>query len=248
MKLLENKNALITGCRRGIGRATLERFAAQGANVWAHVRAVTREFEVTASELAKKCGVQIRPIGFDLADHEAIKSGVKEIHSHKIPIDILVNNAGIVPESRLFLMTPIEQIRRVTEINYLSQILLTQLVSRSMVRQKRGSIIFLSSIAGLDGDPAQTEYSASKGAINAAVKKLAREFAPFGVRVNAVAPGLIDTDMGGAMSEELREQTVGSTLLKRPGKPEEVADAILFLASGMSSFMTGQILRVDGGR
>jgi len=246
--LLKEKNALITGCNRGIGKATLEVFASQGANIWAHVRKVTPMFEAYAVDLAKKYGVEIWPIGFDLADHEAIKTGIKEILSRKIPVDILVNNAGIVSENHLFQMTPMEQIRHVMEINYVSPMFLTQLISRSMARKKQGSIVFLSSIAGLDGDPAQLEYSASKAALVGAIKKLSREFAPCGIRVNGVAPGLIETDMGKMMSEEMTRQTLNAVVMKRLGKPEEVANVILFLASGLSSFMTGQIIRVDGGR
>ena len=201
-----------------------------------------------ARSLSEQYGVEIWPVYFNLADHDAVKAGVKEMFSRKRPIDILVNNAGIVLESRLFQMTPMDQMRQVMEINFFSQMLLTQLISRSMARQKSGSIVFLSSIAGLDGDPAQLEYVASKAAVAGAVKKLAHEFAGLGIRVNGVAPGLIDTDMGGTMSEEMTRSTVEAAVMRRLGRPEEIANVILFLASELASFMTGQILRVDGGR
>ena len=250
MKLLENKHVLITGCRKGIGRATLEKFASHGASIWAHVRSMTPEFQSDAAKTASKYGVDIHPIGFDLNDEDAVKAGLKEILQHKKPIDILVNNAGILPESRLFPMTPIQQVRDVMQTNFISAIFLTQLISRCMIRQKDGVILFLASVAGLnlDGDTATFEYSASKAALVATVKKLARELAPFHIRVNAVAPGLVETEMVRSVKESFIQQTIEATLLKRPGKPEEVADALLFLASNMASFITGEVLRVDGGR
>lgn len=247
-KTLEGKNAVITGCARGIGRATLERFAALGANCWAHVRQRTDAADALFASLAEKYGVEIWPTAFDLSDDAAIQAGVKELLASKRPVDVLVNNAGALTPNALFQMTPISRMRELFDVNFFGPLLVTQLLSRSMTRRKSGSIVFVSSVAGIDGDPAQLEYSASKGALIPAVKKLARELGPFGVRVNAVAPGLTATEMGDAMSGETARETVEATILRRRAEPDEIARAIAFLASDDASFITGEILRVDGGR
>lgn len=247
MTILKNKNAIITGSRRGIGRATVEVFAQNGANIWACARKFDENFETDMAALAEKYGVWIKPVYFDMADDTAMKSTVRNIHNEKIPINILVNNAGMVEQSSSFLMTPAERIRRVLDINYTAQIMLTQYVSRLMVRYGSGSIVFLSSIAGLDGNPAQLEYVAAKAAIVGAVKKLAIELGTSGIRVNAIAPGIINTDMGTEMQNDLMQSTLNKTVMKRMGTPEEVANVILFLSSGMASYITGLTIRVDGG-
>ncbi|MDO4551449.1 MAG: SDR family oxidoreductase [Planctomycetia bacterium] len=249
MKLLEGKNAIITGCNRGIGAALVETFASDGAAViWACARKRSDEYEEKLEELSQKTGCEIYPCYFDLMNHDEIKSGLKGIFSQKKTVDILVNNAGIISPNALFQMTSVDTMRRVFEVNFFSQMLITQLVSRVMSRQKSGSVVFFSSIAGLDGDPAQLEYSASKAAIIGAVKKLSRELGAQGIRVNAVAPGLTETHMVHEMQEELRKNEVEKTILKRLAAPREIAEATAFLASDRASFITGQILRVDGGR
>ena len=247
MGILDGKNAIITGSRRGIGRATVELFAQNGANIWACARKFDESFETDMATMAEKYGVWIKPVYFDMADDTAMKSAVRSIHNEKIPIDILVNNAGIVEQSSSFLMTPAERFRQVLDINYTAQIMLTQYVSRLMVRHKSGSIVFLSSIAGLDGNPAQLEYVSAKAAIVGAVKKLAIELGDSGIRVNAIAPGIINTDMGNKMQNDLMQSTLNKTVMKRMGTPEDVANVILFLSSDMATYMTGQTIRVDGG-
>lgn len=246
--LLKGKNAIITGARRGIGRATVEVFAREGASIWACARSQDDAFEADMSEIADKFGVWIKPVYFDLADEHAIKNAIHTIQSEKLPVDILVNNAGIVKTSKSFFMTPTEQIREVIDINLISQITLTQYVSRLMVKKSiKGSIIFLTSIAGLDGDPAQLEYVASKSAIVGTVKKLVIELKDLGIRVNGIAPGITVTDMGNQMSERLIKETLDKSAMKRKGNPEEIANVIAFIASDFSSGINGQIVRVDGG-
>ena len=245
--LLKGKNAIITGCNRGIGKAILENFAENGANIWACVRKQTDEFDEFTKGILKKHNVIITPIYFDISDEEQIKVGIKTILNSKLPVDILVNNAGIVPDSKLFQMTPISDMKKIFDINYFAQMLIIQYVSRIMSKRKSGSIINMASIAGLDGNPAQLEYVSSKAALIGSTKKLAIEFGSFGIRVNAVAPGLTDTEMAKKMNVELMEDTINKTIMKRLGKPEEIATVVLFLASELSSFMTGQIIRVDGG-
>lgn len=245
--VLPGKNAVVTGANRGIGKAIIEKFAQNGANIWACARTQTTEFENFIQDVAKQNNVFIEPVYFDLNAEEQIKKGMKKIISTKKEVDILVNNAGTVNESKLFQMTSIDDMKKVFDINFFAHILITQYISRIMIRQRHGSIINMASIAGIDGDPAQLEYVSSKAAMIGATKKLAIELGKSGVRVNAVAPGVTDTDMGHKIKNEILEATLNKTIMKRIGTTEEIANAVLFLASDLSSFITGQTLRVDGG-
>ncbi len=245
--ILKNKNAIITGARRGIGRAAVETFAAQGANVWACARAQDDAFETDMKSLADRYGVEIWPVYFDVTDEAQVKQAVQMIRRQKKDVDILVSVAGIVGDKTSFPMSAMENIRQVFETNYFAVTLLTQYVVRLMIRQNKGSIVYISSIAGLDGTPAQYAYASSKAALIGSMKNLAREVAPDNIRVNAIAPGMIATDMGGQIETTLRDEMLSKVILKRMGKPEEVANAIAFLASDMSSYITGQVIRVDGG-
>ena len=245
--MLKGKTAVITGTSRGIGKAALEVFAENVANIYAHARTETPEFSAELARLSNEHDVEIRPFCFDLTDSGGMKAKVKEIIAAKRPIDILINNAGMADESASFLMTSAEKMKSVFEVNFFAQMALTQYIVRLMTRQNRGSIINISSIAAIDGDPGQLEYNAGKAALIGATRKLASELAPYGIRVNAIAPGVIETDMSGKIRPELRERIVGRTFMKRVGAPKEIAGAALFFASELSSYVTGQILRVDGG-
>lgn len=245
--MLKGKNAIITGARRGIGRVTVETFAKNGANIWACARKPDTIFENDMSCIASQYNVKIWPIYFDLTDERQIKQAVQTIRKQKDSIDILVNMAGIADDSTSFQMTSIDKIKRVFDVNFIAVTILTQYVSRFMIRQNYGSIVNVSSIAGLDGAPAQYEYAASKAAVIGGTKNLARELAANNIRVNAVAPGMIETDMGAQIEEALRDDILSKVIMKRMGKPEEIANVVAFLASDLSSFMTGQVIRVDGG-
>jgi 3-oxoacyl-[acyl-carrier protein] reductase len=244
--ILKDKNAVVTGCLKGIGRSTMEIFARQGANVWACCQAPSDEFESQAKELAQETGTLIIPVYFDLADSEQIKAGVKAIMSAKRSVDILVNVAGMT-HNALFHMTTMESMRQVFEIDFFSQMLVTQYLTKLMVRQKSGSVINVSSVTGMDGNPGQVAYSAAKAALIGATKTLAAELAEHNIRVNAVAPGVIKTDMTADLAANKLDALVGKTKLGRSGLPEEVAKVMLFLASDLSSYMTGQVVRIDGG-
>ena len=247
MLLLKNKNTVITGCNRGIGKEIIKVFAENGANIWACVRRESGTFSKYINNLEQKHSVSINPVYFDLSDEEQIKTGVKTIKETKEPVDILVNNAGVI-FTALFQMTSMQKLKEMFEINYFSQMLLTQYISRIMMRQKSGSIINISSSAALEGNEGRTGYASAKAAMIASTKVLAKELAPYNIRVNAVAPGLTQTEMmESSTPEDAVKETLNRICMKRVGQPEEIANSVLFLASDLSSYMTNQVLRVDGG-
>lgn len=243
--MLKGKMAVVTGCNRGIGKAILMRYAENRANIFAIARSKTDEFEYYCKDLSLKYGVTIYPIYIELSDETSIKQGAKEILSYKIPIDIIVNNAGVALPQRMFTMTKIDTVKEVFEVNFYAGLLLTQMLSKNMMKYRKGSIIFMSSSAAYDGG-ANVEYSASKAAVIGLTKRLAVELGSAGIRVNAIAPGLTDTDMG-QMSEEDEAKALAMNIMARKGKPEEIANVAVFLGSDMSSFITSQVIRADGG-
>lgn len=245
--MIQGKNAIVTGARSGIGFANVNLFAQNGCNCWAVVHRDDETFMASITQLEQEYGVWIKPIHIDLSDCESIKVGVKQIMQEKLPIDILVNAAGIVSPNRLFSMTNMDDVRKVMEVNFFSVIELTQLVCRSMMRQRKGSIINIGSIAAWGEDTSQMEYAASKAALTIATKKLARELGSVGIRVNAVAPGLTQTKMLEELSEEQLQSITKGIGLHRLGTPEEIAQVCLWLASEHSSFVTGETIKADGG-
>ena len=245
--MLRGKNAIITGARSGIGLATLQLFAKNGCNCWAVIHRDDEDFLKKIHQLEEECNVWIKPVHMELDNSDSIKAGIKEIVKEKLSIDILVNAAGIVSQNRLFSMTKMEDIRKVMEVNFFSAIELTQLVCRSMMRQRSGSIINIASIAAWGEDTSQMEYAASKAALVIATKKLARELGSAGIRVNAVAPGLTQTKMLDVLEEDAEAQIKKGLGMHRFGTPEEIAEVCLFLASDKSSYVTGETIKVDGG-
>lgn len=244
--LLKGKNAVITGCNRGIGRAILEAFSAHGADIIACVRKETPEFCQIIDNLSQTHQVQITPVYFDMAKVDEIKSAIKQIQGMKKAVDVLVNNAGVIYNA-LFQMSSYDKLKEIFEINFFSPFLFTQYISKFMVRQKSGSIINMASVAGLDGNAGHSVYGASKAALLCMTKAIAAELGEYGIRANAIAPGMTDTDMLSTMSEEVIQSTLVKSDLKRVGKPSEIADLAVFLASDLSSHITGQVIRVDGG-
>ena len=245
--MLKNRNAIITGCNRGIGMEILRVFAQNGANIWACVRNQNDEFTSFINECTSKHNVEIWPIYFDLQDVDQIRSAMKVILSSKKPIEILVNNAGITYNA-LFQMANIEKMKEVFDVNYFSQMIITQYILKVMLRNRKGSIINIASTAGIDGTSGRSVYGASKAAVICATKALAEEVGESGIRVNSVVPGITETDMLVTMSEEVLNQEKSQTHLERFAKPIEIANTCLFLASEFSNYITGQVIRVDGGR
>ena len=245
--LIQNKTAVITGCNKGIGKKILEVFSANGATIFACVRNVSEEFKTFANEMEKEFNNKIIPIQFDLNDENQVKKAASNILSSNSPIDILVNNAATI-YTALFQMTSIKKLKETFETDFFSQTLFTQYILKSMIKKKSGSILYISSSSALDGNEGRSAYSSAKAAIIAQAKALSREVGMYNIRVNAIAPGLTDTDM---MKEntpkEIVKEVASRTSLRRIANPQEIANAALFLSSDLSSYITGQVIRVDGG-
>ena len=244
--LFTHQNALITGASRGIGAATLQLFAAEGANAWAVCREMSEAFEQRCEALAREHGVWIKPLACDLTDATAVGAMFKRIMADKQPLDILVNNAGYMGEDRMFQMTPQDDMRHVFDINFFGMVEVSRLATRLMARNRRGAVVNVASVAGLDGD-SRLDYSASKAAVVAATKKMARELISVGSRVNCVAPGMTDTDMTAGLGDTIEHEALSRVLLRRKARPEEIANVIAFLASEKASYVDAQVWRVDGG-
>ena len=245
-QMFAGKNILISGANRGIGRALAEEFAAAGGHLIVHSRISTDAFVDDMSALASQYGVHVECIAFDLGDKNAMQAAIRSVLKAGRRIDVLVNNAGVA-HGGLFQMTPVATVRSVFDVNFFAQLELTQLIVRQMVRQKAGSIVNIGSIAGLDLRAGNVAYGTSKAALMAFTKTLAAEMAPLGIRVNAVAPGLTDTDMATKMEKKAGARMVESSAMHRMASAQEVARVALFLASEGSSFLNGQVIRVDGG-
>ena len=248
--MLSGKNIIITGANRGIGAETVRECARQHANVLACSRTRTDEFEQELNTLAAECGIDCISINFDMRNHDEMKRALKEIRSVGLPIHGLVNNAGILHPPTPFLMTSMDQMRAMMEVNFFATALFTQYVLRLMLKCSANegcSIVNLASIAALDGAPGEFAYSSSKGAIIGMTKELAVEYGGQNIRVNAIAPGIIKTDMLNHLEDEFTESATSRNALHRLGLAHEVASVSAFLLSDAASYITGQVLRVDAG-
>ncbi len=245
MKLLEGKVALITGATRGIGRAIATKFAEQGANIvftYRQKNGTAEEVENCIGALGVKC----KGYAADAADYAATEEIVKQVVADFGRIDILVNNAGITKDGLLMRMNE-EQWDAVITTNLKSVFNFTRAVVPVMAKQRCGSIINMSSVVGVSGNAGQCNYSASKAGLIGFAKSVAKEMGPRGIRANCIAPGFIQTDMTSALSEEMREAWCKTIPLRRGGTPEDVANTALFLASDLSSYVTGQVINCCGG-
>ena len=245
-KLFQGKTVVITGSNRGIGKAILEMFALNGANIIAHSRNMTDEFLNITKGLADEHKIDITPVFFDLRDDKKIDEFVKSIFESKTKVDILVNNAGIT-HNNLLSMSRVDDLLEQFEVNFYSIVKISKGISRLMTKNKNGIIVNISSTASLDGNIGKSFYGSSKAALNTFTKVLSRELGPYGVRVNAIAPGMTDTTMLGSFSKQIIDETLSNTLTRKLTTPEDIANVVMFLASDMSSYVTGQVIRVDGG-
>lgn len=243
---LAGKTAVVTGSNRGIGKVIVETLAANGASICACARTETPEFIQYLDEVSKKYLVKVRALFFDLSSENEIKNALKVLVNERIKIDILINNAGVA-HGAFFQMTSIKTIREIFEVNFFSQMQITQIVSKIMMKNLSGSIVNITSVAGIDAYSGYSAYGSSKAALNFATKTLSKELASYNVRINAVAPGLTETLMATQMEKKAKDIMVGDSAMKRLAHPQEIANMVLFLVSDQSSFITGQILRVDGG-
>lgn len=245
-KLLEGKNIVVTGSARGMGHQMITLFAENGANVFAHARVETEEHMGYCQLLEENHSVRVIPVYFDLEDEKQIKEGVNTIRKEKLPIDGLVNNAGIT-YTALAQMTSISQMRKVFDINFFAPYILSQYFSKIMMRNGRGSIVNISSSAALDGNPGLSAYGASKAALVCMTKSMAAEFGENNIRVNAICPGVTETDMIREMKQSIYNIQKEASFLKKVAKPEDIAKTALMLLSDLSGYITGQIISVDGG-
>ena len=245
MKLLEGKTALVTGAGRGIGKAIAMHFAKEGANIAFTDLKIDENVKATEDEIAA-LGVKVKGYASNAADFDDTHKVVDQIKEDFGVIDILVNNAGITRDGLMMRMTE-QQWDMVINVNLKSAFNFTHALTPIMMRQRSGSIINMSSVVGVSGNAGQANYSASKAGMIGLTKSMAKEIGSRGIRVNAIAPGFIITDMTGALSEEVRNEWAKQIPLRRGGTPEDVANAALFLASDLSSYVSGQVIHVCGG-
>ncbi|MDA9112792.1 SDR family oxidoreductase [Gammaproteobacteria bacterium] len=244
--MLKGKNIVVTGALQGIGKETVTRLSSYGANLWACSHFLNKDFIDFCSSTSQKNNVNIYPLEADFNSLESVKEMGRVILKEKIPIHGLVNIAGITKDA-IFQMTPSSDMSDIYNINFVATMVLTQLISKNMMRNSAGSIINISSISAIDGVEGQLSYSSSKSALIGATKTLARELGEKGIRINCIAPGVIDTEMNAKVPIDILKSRLELTSLKRIGEPSEVADTVAFLLSDLSAYMTGQVIRVDGG-
>ena len=245
MKLLENKKALITGAARGIGKSIAIAYAKNGADVIVTDLKIADDANALVEEL-KSYGVQAKAYASDASNFAACEELVKEVLKDFGRVDILVNNAGITRDKLLMRMTE-DDWDLVLKVNLKSVFNMTKALHRSMLSQRSGAIINMSSVVGLSGNAGQSNYSASKAGLIGFTKSTAKEFGARGIRCNAVAPGFIETAMTDQLSEQDKNEWLKNIPLRRAGTAEDVAGISVFLASDLSAYVTGQVISVDGG-
>ena len=242
--ILEGKICLVTGTNRGIGKAIVERYAEEGAIVYANARQ-EGSLDEWVKECSEKYNTTVIPIYFDITNAAACKDAIMKIKSDHGRIDVLVNNAGMVTYE-LLPMIDFDKLRTMFEINVIAMIQLVQLASRVMSRQKSGSIINMASIVGTQGVKGQLGYSTTKGAVISLTKSAAKELIEHNIRVNAIAPGMVGTDRFNEVFEKSFKDKINNIGIGRLATPNEIADVCVFLGSDLSTYVTGQIIGVDG--
>lgn len=245
MKILDGKNVIITGGTRGIGKGIVETFAQHGAHVAFTYNSSAQAAEAIENEL-KDLDVKVKGYKSNAANFEEAQELVKNVVEDFGGVDVLVNNAGITKDNLLMRMSEAD-FDKVVEVNLKSVFNMSKAIIRPMLKQRKGSIINMSSVVGVKGNAGQANYSASKAGIIGFSKSMALELGSRNIRTNVIAPGFIETEMTAKLDEKTVQGWRESIPLKRGGSPEDIANACLFLASDMSSYITGQVLQVDGG-
>ena len=244
--MLRGKNAFITGCNRGIGKAILDKLMSCNANIYCAVRKKDNNFLKYLERYKEDTGSRAEVVVLDLSDGDRMKESLINLYEKKEKIDILINNAGVADGS-LFEMTSIKNMKDVFEINFFSQIKLTQLLLRFLKKSDSASIVNIGSVSGLIPERGTISYGSSKAALMFATKVMANELSRFNIRVNAIAPSLIKTDMLYQMDEKSMNKVLDQTFLKKMGEAQDVADLVLYLVLDSAKLINGQIIRVDGG-
>ena len=244
MSLLADKVAVVTGAGRGIGRAVALAYARMGADVACVSR--TEENSAKAAAEVEALGRRAWAVAVDVSDTAAVDAAAGKILDDAGRVDILVNNAGVTRDNLLMRMSE-EEWDTVLDINLKGAFNFTKAFSRTFIKQRSGRIINIASVIGLIGNAGQSNYAASKAALIGFTKSIAKELAPRGITVNAIAPGFIETDMTAALDDKVRESIIGNVPLGRFGSPDDIAHAAVFLAMEPSGYITGQVLTVDGG-
>ncbi|KLE16679.1 3-oxoacyl-[acyl-carrier-protein] reductase [Clostridium sp. C8] len=243
--MIKNKNAIVTGGTRGIGREIARTLAQNGANIAINYRNYSEQIEKLVEEL-KSFGVKVLAVKCDVSKEEEVSNFVKEVKNNFERIDILVNNAGITKDGLIIRMSE-KDFNDVIDINLKGTFNTTKAVSAVMVKQRYGKIINISSVVGVTGNAGQCNYAASKAGVIGFSKSVARELAARNINVNVIAPGYINTDMTSVLPEKVKEEVLKTIPMKKIGDPKEVANLALFLSSNLSDYITGQVINVDGG-
>ena len=236
----------ITGSNRGLGYMLLKQFASLGYDIVAHSRKKYDSFEEECCTVAKDNGVSIKHVYFELSDKLQMQDSLEKIEQSEVTVDILINNAGINVMKPL-MYTEYDDLEESFKVNYFAPVMIAKTICSLMMRQGKGVIINVTSMGSLGHQPGGSIYDASKAALNQFTISAAQELAPLGIRVNGVACGPINTEMFTSMPEKVQSKLVKCTALKRAANPQEIIDTVMFLASEKSTYITGQIFRVDGG-
>lgn len=239
------KTALITGCNRGLGKQLLTDFSENGYNVIALIRKQSDDFDRLCEELCEKNGIIITTLYADFTSEKELSEAMAKVEG--LQVDVLINNAGVNTKAAPIFYMEYKDVLDAFKINYLAPFLITKHISNIMIRQGFGSIVDITSTVSINIEPGESAYGASKAALNLSIQSLAQELAPFGVRINGIACGIMNTGMYQEFDDKLKSKFLKRVALKKPAELSEISEVALFLASEKSSYITGSILKVDGG-
>lgn len=243
------KTVLITGCNRGLGKTLVESFAKEGYNIIALIRKQNGDFDLFSDNLCKECGITISKYYAEFSNEASLNAALDEIEASGVCIDVLVNNAGINNKAQPIFFMEYKDVQDCFAVNYFAPFLVTKRVVAIMVHGEagKGSIVNITSTVSTNIEPGESGYGASKAALNLFTQSIAQELAPFNIRVNGVACGIMNTGMFQEFEDKLKKKFLKRTIMKRPADLQEIADMVLFLASDKASYVTGSIVPVDGG-